>query len=77
MQAEKALREKGEKTNRPRVLLLAQSGKAASLIGNVALIDRKCKKDIYLISFKVALQFMEPSILGNMEKKLSTIHQKN
>ena len=44
MQAEKALREKGEKTNCPRVLLLAQSGKAASLIGKVTLINPKCKK---------------------------------
>ena len=44
MQAEKALREEGKKTNRPRVLLLAQSGKAASLIGKVTLINPKCKK---------------------------------
>ena len=36
MQAEKALREKGDKTNHPRVLLLAHTGKAASLIGKVA-----------------------------------------
>ena len=44
MQAEKALREEGKKTNRPRVLLLAHTGKAASLIGKVALIDPKYKK---------------------------------
>ena len=44
MQAEKALREEGTKTNRPRVLLLAQSGKAASLIGKVNLIHTKYKK---------------------------------
>ena len=44
MQAEKALREEGKKTNRPRVLLLAQSGKAASLIGKVTLINPKYKK---------------------------------
>ena len=44
MQAEKALREEGKKTNRPRVLLLAQSGKAASLIGKVTLIHPKYKK---------------------------------
>jgi hypothetical protein len=36
MQAEKTLRETGYKTNHPRVLLLAHTGKAASLIGKVA-----------------------------------------
>ena len=36
MQAEKALRETGNKTNHPSVLLLAHTGKAASLIGKVA-----------------------------------------
>ena len=36
MQAEKALREKGKEINHPRVLLLAHTGKAASLIGKVA-----------------------------------------
>ena len=44
MQAEKALREKGNKLKHPRVLLLAHTGKAASLIGKVALIDPTCKK---------------------------------
>ena len=34
MQAEKILRAEGDKPNHPRVLLLAQTGKAASLIGN-------------------------------------------
>ena len=33
MQAEKILRAEGDKPNHPRVLLLAQTGKAASLIG--------------------------------------------
>ena len=36
MQAEKVLREKGKNTHNPRVLLLAHTGKAASLIGKVA-----------------------------------------
>ena len=35
MQAEKILRAEGDKPNHPRVLLLAQTGKAASLIGNL------------------------------------------
>ena len=36
MQAEKALKETGNITNHPSVLLLAHTGKAASLIGKVA-----------------------------------------
>ena len=59
MHAENILREKGDKPHHPRVLLLAHTGKAASLIGKLIFLYRTAPKDIVWFFFKVVSQSME------------------
>ena len=48
MHAENILREKGDKPHHPRVLLLAHTGKAASLIGKLTFLYGTTPKDIVI-----------------------------
>jgi hypothetical protein len=59
MHAENILREKGDKPHHPRVLLLAHTGKAASLIGKLIFIYRTASKDTVCFVLKVVSQSME------------------
>ena len=60
MHAENILREKGDKPHHPRVLLLAHTGKAASLIGKLIFLYRAAPKDIVCVFFlKAVSQSME------------------
>ena len=59
MHAENILREKGDKPHHPRVLLLAHTGKAASLIGKLIILYCTAPKDILCVFLKAVLQSME------------------
>ena len=59
MHAENILREKGDKPHHPRVLLLAHTGKAASLIGKLIFLYRTDPKDIVCFFLKAVSQSME------------------
>ena len=59
MHAENILREKGDKPHHPRVLLLAHTGKAASLIGKLTFLYGTTPKDIVIFFLKAVSQSME------------------
>ena len=59
MHAENILREKADKPHHPRVLLLAHTGKAASLIGKLIFFYRTAPKDIVCFFLNAELQSME------------------
>ena len=61
MHAENILREKGDKPHHPRVLLLAHTGKAASLIGKLIFLYRTAPKDIVCFFLKAVSQSMAHS----------------
>ena len=59
MHAENILREKGDKPHHPRVLLLAHTGKAASLICKLIILYCTALKDIVFFFLKAVSQSME------------------
>ena len=59
MHAENILREKGDKPHHPRVLLLAHTGKAASLIGKLIFFFHITPIDKVFFFLKLVSQSME------------------
>ena len=69
MHAENILREKGDKPHHPRVLLLAHTGKAASLIGKLIFHYLTTPTDICSVFFLKAVSQSTEHLTSTLDMK--------